>query len=354
MSALSPLLSFAGASVDRFALRVMARMFLSGGDPEAAREREDQERALLVYGDELLKRDRSVFYPQPPAPNVEVLGSKRVPGGRIERYRWPSGYKTWDPTFQAEYDAHEANRWAHAEALVHDRPGTPSIVCIHSWAAGPYVLQRWLFLAHHLFRDGLNVAICTLPFHGPRNPRGSWFGGQLFPGTTPRRTNEGFGQTIWDVRSLIGHMLARGSAAVGVVGMSIGGYSAALLAGIDSRIAFSVPMIPVVSLADLIWNHGEGHPKRREIEARGVTLERVRAMYDVHSPLAFPPLVPRDRRMIVGGTGDRVCTPEHVRLLWTHWEQPEIHWFPGSHIVHFGRPGVRNALSGFLRRIGWI
>ena len=24
-------------------------------------------------------------------------------------------------------------------------------------------------------------------------------------------------------------------------------------------------------------------------------------------------------------------------MLWKHWERPELRWFAGSHVLHFGR-----------------
>lgn len=57
----------------------------------------------------------------------------------------------------------------------------------------------------------------------------------------------------------------------------------------------------------------------------------------VHSPLNYPPIIPRQRRMIIGGLGDRLAPPEQARLLWEHWDHPKLRWFPGSHILHVGR-----------------
>jgi hypothetical protein len=48
-------------------------------------------------------------------------------------------------------------------------------------------------------------------------------------------------------------------------------------------------------------------------------------------------VLPKDRLMIVAGLGDRMAPPEQSELLWEHWGRPEIHWFPGSHLLHFGR-----------------
>jgi hypothetical protein len=26
-------------------------------------------------------------------------------------------------------------------------------------------------------------------------------------------------------------------------------------------------------------------------------------------------------------------------MLWEHWDRPRVHWFAGSHVLHFGRSG---------------
>lgn len=342
--------SAAGAGLDRAALRLMTRLWLLGGDPNEVAAQRSQERAREVYTAPRLTEDPLLFFPEPPPARVAVGRGRTIRHGRLERWRFASEYQTFDPEYQTEWESWAENRTAHAECLLHDRREgpRPAVLCLHSWATGSYQLQRWAFFAGELYRAGYDVALLMLPFHGPRNPKGSWFGGQLFPGTCPRRTNEGFGQTIWDARRMLGALLARGATSVGVMGMSMGGYSSALLASVEPRLAFSIPIIPMVSFGDLLWSHGSSHPKRRQVEARGVTLEMVRALYRVHSPLELSPKLPTERLMIVAGQGDRICDPVHVRWLWEHWRRPEIHWFAGGHLAHFGRAGLVRAVLRFL------
>ena len=38
----------------------------------------------------------------------------------------------------------------------------------------------------------------------------------------------------------------------GVTGISLGGYTAAILAAVDDRLAFSIPNVPVVSILDVL------------------------------------------------------------------------------------------------------
>ncbi len=57
--------------------------------------------------------------------------------------------------------------------------------------------------------------------------------------------------------------------------------------------------------------------------------------------------------MIIGGAGDRFAPPKHARLLWDHWDRPNIHWFPGNHIMHLDRGRYLKDAARFLRRIGF-
>jgi len=342
-------LSALAAGVDRAALGVMQQVWLSDGDPTRAGARPDQTHTYDTYTDPALIDAPMRFFPAPDAAALRTRWWRPIWGGRRLRVSWPSGYQTWDPTYQATYQGYRRNSTAWAEWWRHGDVGRPTAICIHSWATPHFVLQREVFAVRKLFRDGWDVVLPVLPFHGPRTPRQARFGGQLFPGTDPQRTNEAFGQSAWDVRALIRALRAEGAGPVGVMGVSLGGYTTAMLAGIEPDLAFAIPIIPMVSFGDLLWHHGRGGTHRARAEAAGITRERLVEVFAVHAPLSMTPRLPVERRMIIAGRGDRVCPPAHVRRLWEHWDQPEMVWFDGGHIVRFGRRRMLATLRRFLR-----
>jgi pimeloyl-ACP methyl ester carboxylesterase len=354
MNATSPprqALSALAARVDKAALGVMQRVWLSGGDPTQERARTKQTQIFETYTDPALRSRPLDFFPEPGPADLETRWWLPILGGRRLRVRWNSGYRTWDQSYRDEYDGYQANRTAWAEWWSHGVAGRPTAICIHSWATPHFLLQREVFAVRKLFRDGWDVVLPVLPFHGPRTPKQAMFGGQLFPGTNPQRTNEAFGQSAWDVRALMGALRERGSGPIGVMGVSLGGYTSAMLAGLEPDLAFAIPIVPMVSFGDLLWHHGRGGAHRARAEASGVTLERLQEVYGVHAPLSMKPLLPVERRMIIAGRGDRVCPPDHVERLREHWDHPKMVWFDGGHIVHFGRRGMLRELRGFLREI---
>jgi hypothetical protein len=328
--------SACGASVDRVVLRVLEWAWRANSrHAPADLDWVGLRDALAVYGAPALAREPAAFFRAPPPAPLEA----KPVGTHTVRYRWQSGYRTWDPRYQAEFDGFAANQVAYAEHTTVD-PARPTVLCLHPWMTGQLWLQRRIF--HWLLRERLNVVLFLLPFHGARAPAHAR--APLFPGRCPRLTNEAFGQLVWDTRALIAHL----PDPVGVMGVSLGGYAAALLAGLEPRLKFSVPIIPFVDLPDLMWWHGAGRLERLRFETGGASRDEMRRLYALHSPLSHAPLMPRERRMIVAGKGDRICHPAHVERLWQHWGRPRIHWWAGSHVAQFGRDDAFAELAQFL------
>ena len=69
----------------------------------------------------------------------------------------------------------------------------------------------------------------------------------------------------------------------------------------------------------------------------------------IPSPLNYPPLVPKERRLIIAGLGDRLAPPEQAEMLWEHWDRCAFHWFPGNHILHVSQPDYLRRMTRFMR-----
>src|SRR6185437_2743047 len=123
---------------------------------------------------------------------------------------------------------------------------------------------------------------------------------------------------------------------VGVMGMSLGGYTTSLLATVEPRLAFAVPMIPLASIAYMARALGRLTGSADEQQAQFEALE---AAYRAVSPLARAPKVEPERVLVLGAEGDRITPVEHARWLAAHF-RARIHLFHGGHILQFGRAGA--------------
>jgi pimeloyl-ACP methyl ester carboxylesterase len=75
-------------------------------------------------------------------------------------------------------------------------------------------------------------------------------------------------------------------------------------------------------------------------------LSAAASMY--HSPLNYAPLVPKDRRLIITGLGDRLAPPQQAEKLWEHWDRCAMHWFPGNHVLHVSQPDYLRRMTRFM------
>ena len=102
-------------------------------------------------------------------------------------------------------------------------------------------------------------------------------------------------QAMWDLRRWLGWIRAQGGAPIGVYGLSLGGYNAALLACLDDDLACVVAGIPATDFARAgLAARARARAARRR--ARGLERDRVERVLRVVSPLALEPLVPHERR----------------------------------------------------------
>lgn len=343
-------LGSAAATIDRGVVSMMERR-MRGGTPRKL----DDARARLL---EVAARyqpavaDPARFFPAPARPETtETRVGDGPEGSKVTDLKFLSEYVPYFSEYKSEFLGYAENLTAHARVYSCSGRGSgegrPVVVCLHGWGGGNYWLEERAFVVPYWLRQGFDVALFQLPFHGARIPAGRGRG-EMFPSPHVVRTNEAWGQAIHDLRALRQAFEARGAGAVGVMGMSLGGYTTALWASIDERLAFAVPIIPAVDMADLMWRHGEESPARRRAMKAGVSGDLLRDAFAVHAPMTRKPVLAKERLMIVAGKGDRITPPDQAHRLWTHWGEPALHWFPGGHLAQVGRADAFRAIRRHL------
>ena len=320
-------------------------------------------RDMDFYADIAESGDPTRFFATPPT-GVRVRAQKgrwlprfEPDDGSCEAISFDSPFQPVNPRQHEPYLRHGANRVARARLLRHrgDEP-RPTIVAIHGFTADWYLINEWFFALPWFYRMGCNVALFTLPFHGPRQTRFSPFSGHGYFAGGSSRLNEAVAQSVFDFRILFDWLQReRGAEQIGVTGLSLGGFTAAMLASVEDRLSFAIPNVPVVSLADLVLEWQPiGLLLRGAMSTMGTPFEEVRRMVAVSCPLSYAPVLPPERLMIVAGVGDRLAPPKHSRLLWDHWNRCRIHWFPGSHTIHMDRGVYLTEMARFMVEAGFL
>ncbi|MEY4579273.1 MAG: hypothetical protein RL701_3976, partial [Pseudomonadota bacterium] len=205
-----------------------------------------------------------------------------------------------------------ANRTAHARWFRHSGGPRPCVVLLHGYMAGNYLIEERVWQVKRLFNSGLDVVLTVLPLHGARRSEERGYRPPAFPSSDPRFKIEGFRQVVFDHRALFDYLRGVGVTQLGVMGMSLGGYAAALLSTLEKQLLFSVLFVPLAAVED--FAHSNGHMAGSVSEQLAQREALCRAQR-VISPFARASLVPSERMVVVAGEEDLVTGVEHARKL---------------------------------------
>lgn len=296
--------------------------------------------------------DPASFHKAPAAPDNVRQTAARVLNIEFQRLRYPSGFIP-EPLLPGadRWASHVRNRDCAAWMLRHDQPGRPWLLCIHGYRMGFPLVDLRLFEQKILHQKlGLNLLLPVLPLHGPR--RLGWQSGDHYLDGDLLELLHAQTQALWDLRRSVAWIRSIDpTARIGVLGYSLGGYNAALLAAHEPGLDFAVAGIAVADFVPLLWN---AMPASHcdYLAARGFDAERYRRLLHVVSPLALPPRLPAERLFLFAGSADRVVPPDQPLRLSRHWGRP-IEWYPGGHLTFRGEPGVQRTIEGAMLSAGW-
>jgi hypothetical protein len=287
--------------------------------------------------------DETTSYHETPPPLAEPkIRAKRIGSTRFEHLKFESGYEphAGEPG-RERWLSYLRNRRAHAWVLRHANGNRPWLVCVHGWRMGSPAIDLAAFRAERLHRQlGFNVLLPVLPLHGPRAT--GWSGAD-FLGGDALNTVHAMAQAMWDLRRILSWIRSQGSTGVGAYGLSLGGYTVALLATIEENLDCVIAGIAPSDFVDL--GHAHSHPLIAAFNRYGAPPEaEARDALRVISPLGAPPRVPWANRYLFGGLADRMVPRRQVRALWEHWQRPRLAWYNGSHLSFRREPEVRALL----------
>ena len=337
----------AGSWVDRTAIDVALDVARRSKRPRPDPEQQLRQLARVAeaYGDPRLLTEPDAFFVPPSLPSVQRTPVRPLPGGgRVEDLSFPTGFVPTHEFPREAYLAFEENRTAVARYWRHPTPRA-TVVCIHGYLGGNLPFEEAAFEAPRLYQWGLDVLLPVLPFHGARAPEGRR---GIFPGQDPWRSVEGFAHAVSDLRAWHSWLRSEGSSAVGTVGMSLGAYTAALLATVDRDIDFSTLMVPLASLGDAYIEHRARLPPP---PPPGVG-RRIDDSLRVVSPFARPGLVARESVLVLAAAHDAITPSGHAERLRDHFDA-RMDTFTGGHLLQVGRGRAWASLKDFLleRRI---
>jgi dienelactone hydrolase len=276
-----------------------------------------------------------------------------------ERFRLPEGtfdwqaqrletvtesLEVWDVTFPSPVKTpEEANNTVHGEYYRSRLPGRrPGVIVLHI-LGGDFALSR--LFANALAQNGVNALFVKMPYYGPRRDPLSR---RRMVSANPRETVEGMTQAVLDIRCGVTWLIARpeiDADNIGVFGISLGGITAALVAGAEPRIKNVCLLLAGGDVGQATWDAAELRAVRERWLAEGKTREEYFDVLRVVDPVTYAAAARGKRVLMLNATSDEVIPRRCTESLWKALGEPEIRWYSGGHY------SVMRHIFGVLLRV---
>jgi len=313
--------------------------------------REEYERQVDFYID-CGYADRPENFLTFPAstPASSIIERRPYHDGECQLVRYESGYVAKNPLLRERYGSYDANRYGYLVRWTHGDGRRKTVLCHHGYMLGEPRQANRMFRVGRLFSGGLDVALFIAPFHwkrsaGPLSQRGIY----LQPDDVAM-TCECVGQNMHDLYGAFRILLDMGAPEIGLIGASLGGYNTALFISLTDIASFGAMMVPAVNFSLPLGPD----TARLPFAVDGRFREKIRRVWELHSPLNFRPRLPVEKILVVASRGDLVCPFGYVRELCERWGVRNRHFLTGGHWLIFNREERGRAWYAFLRERGFL
>jgi dienelactone hydrolase len=282
--------------------------------------------------------------PPPPVREDQVRQESDEPLWGAEHLRF------WMPSAVASPIPENRIIWGEILTPRGQSPQSPHVVLIHPWI-GPCGQPFMKAFARPLLARGLCAVAPEMPHHFHRVGENHWSGELAVCGDLVAMVRAAV-QTVSDLQGVIAWLRSRGATQVGVMGYSLGGWAAAMLAALDPDLALCMAAVaPVDAEATLRTSPLTAGPIRRDIEESHLSDGQFDAVCRALSPLIQPARLAPDRLLVVSAVHDALLDPAGFDLLAAHWGC-EIWREPHGHItLYYSRRFRRRAAEWIAERL---
>ncbi|MEX0678290.1 MAG: alpha/beta hydrolase family protein [Pirellulales bacterium] len=239
---------------------------------------------------------------------------------------------------------HPNNNTVHCEYFCPTAAGPkPGVVVLHI-LGGDFDLARLFCRA--MATRGVAALFLKMPYYGERRQEGS---PARMVSMDPYETARGMTQAALDIRQAAGWLAAQqeiDDKQIGVLGISLGGITAALAAGIEPRLTKACLILAGGDMGEVAWQSTEMTELREHWTAAGHTKEELFEVLRPVDPVTYARPVPGRKILMLNASRDEVVPPACTRALWRAFGEPEIVWWDAGHFT-----AVRYLFSGAARAV---
>jgi dienelactone hydrolase len=217
----------------------------------------------------------------------------------------------------------------------------PAVILIHGWNDAPNHFLRFPGLARQFNRVGLNALTFELPYHFQRRPGREAGVARDFLCANIRRTAEAAAQAVAEIGALTHWLRAQGCPHLGLFGISLGGWLGGLAVCHEPHLDAAVLVVPVSRLDRMIQEAAFCQSLAAAINGRPVAFGRLNL-------LASPPLVAKEKILLIEAAYDLFVPAETVEELAQAWGGPEVWRRRVGHVTVLALPGLTGRIVKWM------
>jgi cephalosporin-C deacetylase-like acetyl esterase len=224
---------------------------------------------------------------------------------------------------------HPQNNTVHCEYYrPHREDRVPGVVVLHI-LGGDFELSR--MFCHALAHRGVAALLLKMPYYGPRRPPGV---ARRMIDKDPQLTVAAMTQAVLDIRRATAWLGSReeiDADRLGLFGISLGGITGALVAGVEPRLKHVCLLLAGGEMGRIAWESSEVKEIRQHWLKQGKTREDfLQAMQQI-DPVKYGANVRGRRVLMLNAKEDEVIPKSCTLALWESFGKPEIVWYSGGH-----------------------
>jgi len=247
-----------------------------------------------------------------------------------------------------EHWTDRASDWAATRVRAASDRRAPVVLVLHGWLAVGIQMAALRSLMGPLRGAGVELWYPWLPFHGPRTPPGSVSGAHCLSADLPR-TARAIRRGVCETLELTRWLRARGQP-VAIVGVSLGGWIAALAAAEAAEFERVVLYTPVVDPARSFAESPLVGHIRAGLAASEVRPELTSELLARVAPMGRALQVPRKQVLLLGARHDNVVAPESLHRVAEDWGCT-LEWLDAGHITAQWSPRGRRLARQWLAEV---
>jgi dienelactone hydrolase len=242
---------------------------------------------------------------------------------------------------------HPNNNTVHCEYFCPLEAGSrgnvkrPGVIVLHI-LGGDFDLSR--LFCRMLASNGVSALFMKMPYYGERRQPGSE---ARMISMDPAETVRGMTQAVLDVRQAAAWLSAQDHVdprQLGIMGISLGGITSALAAGIEPRFSKVCLILAGGDMGEVAWTSAEMAPLRKRWAESGGTKESLFAALAPVDPIRYAKPVAGRKILMLNARHDEVVPPACTESLWRAYGKPEIIWWDAGHYT-----AVRYIFSGIAK-----